>query len=191
MTARAAGAGRQTICRRWPGKAGLVLEAFAAHARFEVDDPAEAQSWEQAVIRFLEMTFIALELTDPALRSLMAHAQHDPGSRQLLLDRFIEARHDSLRHLLRQGIERGELPADAASEVAVFAPYGAAWYRLLPGEAPDRVHAQQLATLVLSGLRSRWLSFDAGLGLPGVIGLAARPVPVLPSWPRRPGRMRK
>jgi len=156
MIARAAGTGRQTIYRRWPGKAELVLDAFVDHARVEVDAPAAAGSCEQAVTRFLERTFLALEETGPALRSLMAHAQRDPGFRQLFLDRFIEVRRNSLRRLLRQGIDRGELPADAAIEAAVSALYGALWYRLLLGEVLDHAYAQQLATLILNGLQPRF-----------------------------------
>jgi AcrR family transcriptional regulator len=155
MIARAAGTGRQTIYRRWPGKAELVLDAFVSHARVEVDGPAAGGSCEQAVTRFLERTFLALEETGPALRSLMAHAQRDPGFRQLFLDRFIEVRRNSLRRLLRQGIDRGELPADAAIEAAVSALYGALWYRLLLGEVLDDAYAQQLATLILDGLQPR------------------------------------
>jgi AcrR family transcriptional regulator len=156
MIARAAGTGRQTIYRRWPGKAELVLDAFVDHARVEVDAPAAAGSCEQAVTRFLERTFLALEETGPALRSLMAHAQRDPGFRQVFLDRFIEVRRNSLRRLLRQGIDRGELPADAAIEAAVSALYGALWYRLLLGEVLDHAYAQQLATLILNGLQPRF-----------------------------------
>lgn len=155
MIAGAAGTGRQTIYRRWPGKAELVLDAFVSHARSEVDEPAAAGSCEQAVTRFLERTFLALEETGPALRSLMAHAQHDSGFRQLFLDRFIEVRRNSLRQLLRQRADRGELPADAAIETAVSALYGALWYRLLLGEPLDHFYAQQLATLIVNGLQAR------------------------------------
>lgn len=155
MIARAAGTGRQTIYRRWPGKAELVLDAFVSHARLEVDDPSAAGSCEQSVARFLERTFTALEETGPALRSLMAHAQRDPGFRQLFLDRFIEVRRNSLRQLLRQGVDRGDLPAGAAIEAAISALYGALWYRLLLGEPLDHFYAQQLATLIVNGLQPR------------------------------------
>jgi AcrR family transcriptional regulator len=156
MIASAAGTGRQTIYRRWAGKAELVLDAFVDHASVEVDAPAAAGSCEQAVTRFLERTFLALDETGPALRSLMAHAQRDPGFRQLFLDRFVEVRRNSLRRLLRQEIDRGELPADAAIEAAVSALYGALWYRLLLGEVLDQAYAQQLATLILNGLQPRF-----------------------------------
>jgi Tetracyclin repressor-like, C-terminal domain len=120
-----------------------------------VDEPPAAISCEHAVTRFLERTFLALQETGPALRSLMAHAQRDPGFRQLFLDRFIEVRRDSLRRLLGQGIDRGELPAGAAIEAAISALCGALWYRLLLGEPLDRLYAQQLATLIVNGLRPR------------------------------------
>ena len=74
---------------------------------------------------------------------------------RLFLDRFIEVRRDSLRRLLRQGIDRGELPADAAIEAAISALDGALWYRLLLGEPLDHLFAQQLATLIVNGLWGR------------------------------------
>ncbi|HEY0937569.1 MAG TPA: TetR/AcrR family transcriptional regulator, partial [Trebonia sp.] len=153
MIASAAGTGRQTIYRHWPGKAELVLDAFVGHARAEVDEPPAAGSREQAVAGFLERTFLALGETGPALRSLMAHAQRDEGFRQLFRDRFIEVRRDSLRRLLRQQAGESAAPAETDVEAAVSALYGALWYRLLLGEPLDRAYARQLAALVVHGRR--------------------------------------
>jgi AcrR family transcriptional regulator len=153
--ATVAGTGRQTIYRHWPGKAELVLDAFVSHARSAVDETPATESSEHAVTRFLDRTFLALQETGPALRSLMAHAQRDARFRELFRERFIEVRRDSLRRLLRRGVDLGDFPADAAIETAVSALYGALWYRLLLSEPLDRAYAQQLAALVVAGLRSR------------------------------------
>ena len=40
--ARAAGAGKQTLYRWWPGKAAIVLDALAHKARARIDRPMDA-----------------------------------------------------------------------------------------------------------------------------------------------------
>jgi AcrR family transcriptional regulator len=89
--AQAAGTGRQTIYRRWPGKAELVLDAFTAHAVSQVDD-GPGPAGPDMVRDFLARTFAALAETGPALRSLMAYAQQDPAFRADFRDRFIVPR---------------------------------------------------------------------------------------------------
>jgi AcrR family transcriptional regulator len=148
MIADAARTGRQTIYRHWPNKAELVLDAFLAHAREEVDGAAPA-----SLTRFLEDTFAALAQTGPALRSLMAHAQRDPRFRALFRERFIAPRRAALGAVLRAGAAAGGAPTPARIEVAVSAVYGAVWYRLLLDEPLDRRYAAEVAELVRTGLR--------------------------------------
>src|SRR5438552_14098149 len=65
MIAKQAGTGRQTIYRRWPGKAELVLDAFLTHAQVEVDRGMghTARAWEDEVVDFFVETFAALDRT--------------------------------------------------------------------------------------------------------------------------------
>lgn len=146
MIARHAGTGRQTLYRRWPGKAELVLDALLEHAVEEVDKAADVP-WREAVRLYFVDTFAALERTGPTLRSLMGHAQHDTRVRDLLRTRLIDPRRDALARLLSQG-----LPATAPIDTAVAALYGALWYRLLLAEPLDAAFADQLTALVLAGL---------------------------------------
>jgi len=145
MIAGAAGTGRQTVYRHWSNKAELVLDAFLAHAREQVDPTG-------SLVDFLDDTFAALARTGPALRSLMAHAQRDAQFRGLFLRRFIAPRRAALGAVLRAG---GQLPAGTPVEVAVAVVYGAIWYRLLLDEPLDHRYAQDLARLVLSDRDAR------------------------------------
>src|SRR3954468_8038255 len=143
MIAKRAGTGRQTIYRRWPGKAELVLDAFIPHIEVQVDLAGIAvahgtPTWENQLVEFFVDTFAALQRTSPALRSLMAHAQNDASFRAQLRDRLILPRRAALRALFDEGVARGALPPDAPLEAAVSALYGALWYRLLVDEALDR-----------------------------------------------------
>jgi AcrR family transcriptional regulator len=155
MIAKRAGTGRQTIYRRWPGKAELVLDAFITPLHIEIHLPPHGTTaWEEEVVDLVVDTFAALERTTPALRSLMAHAQTDAGFRTQLRDRLILPRGAALRNLLEDGVRREVLPLGAPLDAAVATLYGALWYRLLLDEPLDRAFAQEVTSLVLAGLRT-------------------------------------
>lgn len=149
MIARTAGIGKQSLYRRWPGKAELVLEAFTSSARGRIDDALPAGALRRRLPAFLRLTFEALQESGPAVRSLMATAQRDPVFRELFKSRFIEPRRQALRQLLLQN-EQHISPANA--EAAVVALFGALWYRLLLDEPLDAKFARSLAKVVLDGL---------------------------------------
>jgi AcrR family transcriptional regulator len=146
--AAAAGTGRQTLYRRWPGKAQLILDAFTEHASDQVDDPHAAAPGPDPVREFLRRTFRALDETGPALRSLMAQAQFDPAFCELFRQRFIVPRRAALHAVLAQVQDSGSLPAGLDLDAAVAALFGALWYRLLLGEPLDDAYAAALADLI-------------------------------------------
>ena len=153
MIADAAGSGKQAIYRRWPSKAELVLDAFLAYAEAEVDQPRrDPAPIREQVAGFLRRTFDALAETGPAVRGLMATAQHDAAFRASFRVRFIEPRRRSLTRLLRAAIADGQLPAGADVEAATIALYGAVWYRLLLDETMDDAYPERLAVLIVEGL---------------------------------------
>ena len=144
--AQAAGTGRQTLYRRWPGKAELVLAAFGDDAAVRVD--AVADDPADPVQSFLSRTFRALDETGPALRGLMAQAQQDPHFQVLFAERFIAPRRAALRAVLLAARSAGTLAPELDVEVAVSALYGGLWYRLLLGEPLDEAYAAALSQLV-------------------------------------------
>lgn len=146
--AAAAGTGRQTLYRRWPGKAELILDAFTEHAVVRVDDEPGGGAASHLVRDFLGRTFRALEETGPALRSLMAQAQLDPAFCELFRERFIGPRRAALRAVLAQARQSGSLPAELDLDTAVSALFGALWYRLLLNEPLDDDYAAALERLV-------------------------------------------
>lgn len=172
--AEEAGVGKQTIYRRWPSKADLVLQAFLEHARAEVDRGSKGPI-EERVQKFLQRTFDALEQTGPAIRSLMAHAQGDPKFRQAFRKQFIAPRRAKLHGMLTEAAQRGELRSDMSSgeaDAAVIALYGAVWYQLLLDEPFDRRFTHVLARIVVRGLRARGTPTRPADGLSRVVAIA-------------------
>ena len=150
MIARSAGIGKQTLYRRWPGKAELVLEAFTSSAKDKIDDVLPAGPLKRRLAAFLRLTFEALQESGPAVRSLMATAQRDAVFREAFKLRLIEPRRQALRRLL---LEPGQRVSPANADAAVVALFGALWYRLLLDEPLDARFAQRLTNVVLDGLR--------------------------------------
>ena len=150
--AEAAGTGKQTIYRRWPSKAELVLAAFLEHAKSTVDRPASHQTTLAQIRSFLGRMFRALDETGGAVRSLMAYAQSDPAFRDILHRKFITPRRQAFRRILERGVARGEISVTADLDTAVVAAYGAMWYRLLLDEPLTEDFASHLTALLMKGL---------------------------------------
>jgi len=152
--ARMAGVSKQTIYRRWRTKADLVLDAFLEHARTSVDEGVSKTPIpvEQELARFLNRTFVALQETGPAIRSLMAWAQHDPEFLISFRERFIKPRRAVLRSIVMRTLNGHPRDTERTLHAAVVALYGAVWYRLLLDEPFDAQFGADLTRVILNGL---------------------------------------
>ena len=140
--ARAAGAGKQTLYRWWPGKAAIVLDALAQKTRARIDRPMEAAIRSGDLLGFLQASFAALTTVGPALRCLMAEAQSDADILDGFRRHFVEPRRDGLRRVLEPRVA-----SPAERETWVEAIDGAIWRRLLLGERLDNGFAAALAAI--------------------------------------------
>lgn len=148
MIAEAAGVGRQTLYRRWPSKADLVLEAYLARADMvsQIADGPVAQMLEA----FLRQIFEGLEEDGPAIRSLIAAAQDDEAFRATFHERFVAPRDRVVVAVLQRGIAQGALAADADLALLAEMVHGVFWYRLLVGKPLDAAFARQVTAMVLA-----------------------------------------
>src|SRR3974390_1039884 len=78
VIAKAAGAGKQTLYRRWPNKAALVIDALALKIAQRIDRPKEAAIRSGDLFAYLRSEFTALKPYAPSLRALFVDAQADP-----------------------------------------------------------------------------------------------------------------
>ena len=150
-----AGVGKQTICRWWPGKAALVLEAYTAVSEVRTPEP-DTGTLAGDLLAILRPVFALNAAYDRgtalANKGMMAEAQVDPAFRETY-GRLHAAWRGPLRHVLLRGQTRGELRAAADPDALVDMILGAAWYRLLLEHAPldDQFAREIVATVVGTG----------------------------------------
>lgn len=146
-----AGVGKQTIYRRWSGKAELVLDTVAAQAEVDVPVP-DTGALESDLEAFLQATFEeARTKYARALRGLAAEALLDPEFASLYWETFVKKRRGSFAELVERGQERGELREDADLTLIMDMIYGTLFYRLMNRHAPlDDDLAATLADQVVS-----------------------------------------
>jgi AcrR family transcriptional regulator len=131
-----AGVGKQTIYRRWPSKAAIVLDALTMRTAFEIVAPDRGSAREDVRL-FLRDAFAALRSgRRKVVVTLMAEAQLDEEFAAAFRERFIAGRRAALIELLARGVRRGELAPDADVEFLADMIHGPIWYRLLNRHAP-------------------------------------------------------
>ena len=149
---RRSGVSKPTIYRRWPHRTELAIEAFAAHIDRQVP-PAEtgdpAEDLVQAVTRLAEQ----YQGRDGVVfAELIAAAVLEPGTAQLLNERFFAPRRAALRTLWADGVSRGRLDPHVDADLMIDLLFGPATFRLLLGHEPiDPGSAVQLARAALRG----------------------------------------
>jgi AcrR family transcriptional regulator len=144
--ARDTGVGRPTLYRWWPNRAAILIEALlevTARAAPYVDTgnvEDDLSTHAVSYARFLKGRY------GNAYRALFAEAQRDEETASALRQQLIEPRRALTRHVLRQGIQRGQLHPEIDIEAAIDQLYAPIIYRLLLGHAP--LDKSSIATLI-------------------------------------------
>jgi AcrR family transcriptional regulator len=147
--AQRAGVGKATIYRRWTSKESLVLDALhTATTPIPTPDEGDLRSDLTTYTDALIERFGAGRGSD-VLPHLIAASCYDENLRASL-DEYTRARQATIRLILRRGIERGELGADADLDLLVDVILGPFFYRhLLTGAPLDRDFSRRLVDLVV------------------------------------------
>ncbi len=150
-----AGVSKATVYRWWPSRAHVLLEAFFDRTADSTRVPHGATLTEaltamlSALVTLLNDTVAGILLSD-----LIGAAQRDPAIRDALEEHWVRPRRTVTEGLLREAVQRGDLPADTDVPAAVDQLYAPVYYRLLLRHEPltDELPAS-LVRQLLTGLR--------------------------------------
>ncbi|WP_034592008.1 TetR/AcrR family transcriptional regulator [Hamadaea tsunoensis] len=148
-----AGVSKQAVYRRYRSKGEALLDAAATSGRaLGVPDTG---SLPGDLTDLLIESFERLAGPDGEVnRALMAQALHDPGFREQLWERHIQARRAALRGILGRARVRGEIDPAVPDDVLADLFFGAMWYRILFQHQPfDEAGARALADAVTRAAR--------------------------------------
>jgi AcrR family transcriptional regulator len=126
-----AGVAKQSIYRRWPSRADLLLDLYLGEEAEAGTIPGGA-FWD----RIRDYVMFSLDrLFDPSraalLRGLAIEAQSDAAVRAVILSRITTPRLESGRRLLAEGMASGQVRPDLDSDMALRFLFGAIWFDLL------------------------------------------------------------
>jgi len=153
--ARRAGAGKDTIYRRWPNKEDLLVDALAAQIG-ELEIPAQ-MPLREALVMALSGLIARLqnERGRTILRSMQGVGDDFPKLRERYYEQVIRRRHEAIEQHVRAVVARGEIPESPALRHAVEMPFHHTLMRALEDDPimgdPVRA-ATELVDIVLRGL---------------------------------------
>jgi AcrR family transcriptional regulator len=157
--AERAGVGKNTIYRRWPAKADLVIDAFHY---FTADLELEAGPGDDVYSRLLEYgrslaRFYADPLTRRLLPGLLGELQRDPAFADAYAERVVAPVRQPIVALLELAKERGELRANADPDQITDLLVGPGFLRMvfdfaLPEVKPT--YSDELLAVIWRGVAS-------------------------------------
>lgn len=134
--ASSAGVSKSSIYRRWPTKGALLVELYMEGFSEVVQE--DARSFRNEIKRYLLAT--VERLRDPLWRSilcsLLAEAQYDPSTSELLRERVLAPRRAAGLALLSNAQKRQQIPDGIDHELVLDLLFGPLWYRLLFAHGP-------------------------------------------------------
>lgn len=150
--AEAAGVGRPAIYRRFPSKADLVV---AAVLRLNAGPEPVLPAHPRAALGTL-LARTAEALTSPGglatLGSLLAQERRDPELLAAFRRRVFDPRHAVVHGVLRDGIERGIVAAEADLEAVDAILFGAVLARAVLGEPVDDAWIERVSAQAWQGI---------------------------------------
>lgn len=154
--AAAAGVGKTTIYRRYPGKRELVAAAVSSLTA-TVRPPADSGDVRANLLTFLRQMHKILSGSDmfPMLGTLLVKEREDPELLDLFRGLIIRPQMEAVASLLRQGVEQGRLRADISIYVVAQLFAGAIFARHISGLPEDEEWLQSVVETVWDGIAAR------------------------------------
>jgi AcrR family transcriptional regulator len=147
-----AGVGKATIYRRWSSKQELaqelLLELAGPHIAIE-----ETGNTREELLAAVVNPMRAVTETDfgPVIRAMLSKIASDPSIGDPFRATVVAARRAEVARVIQRGIARGDLRADADSELATELLVGPVYFRLMFGGVLDRDFAERVVDSVMRG----------------------------------------
>ena len=142
--------GKATIYRRWPNKAGVVMDAFLAATAKEIAFPNTGSAREDIRRQLRSVVKVLNGPRGRTIATLIGVVQSDNELAEAFRTRFVAVRRGEAKAVLQQGIENGEFNPSMDLEAVLDCLYGPIYFRLLIGhEKPSPKYSDQLVDLVL------------------------------------------
>lgn len=153
--AERAGAPRSTFYRRWPSAKEAVIAAL--RVAYVEGYPPEPDTGDVARDLVDLATAMGGLVSDPrygrVLRFLIAEMVVDPALREPAME-IVRGRREAAGSVLRRGVERGQLPADADIDLIIEAVSGTLMFHQFFGETElDADYAARVVSLALATMR--------------------------------------
>jgi len=151
-----AGVGKATVYRRWRSKTPLIIEALDARAIEQMPTPRTG-SVRGDLTEFLVALIAAMSGPDGRLVApLLAEISRNQELAEAFRRDLVAPRRAVLEEILREGMVRGELRPDLDVDLALDAPVGIVFQRLLIlGEPVDEQSVRRIVDQLVEGLEAR------------------------------------
>lgn len=151
-----AGVGKDTVYRRWSGKAELVFEAvFTTTDDAPIPDTGTLTG-DLAVLLESLVDEYRTPAGTAALPGLLADFAADPALKARIRTHFLAPSKDRLAVIFDRAAQRGEIAADTPVNLVLDTLAGAVFFHVaLVGESPTPQLAGQLAAMISRGIEIR------------------------------------
>lgn len=151
--ANTARASKATVYRRWPSKAELVLAAFTEGVR-QVAVLPNTGTLRGDLIQLGEVCAEQCLQQAGTIRAVLVELSRHPGLSEAFQHNFLDQRKATMREILRQAVDRGEVPVDAVTDDLWDVLSGYLIFRcIMPDRPPTRGTVQALVDeFILPGL---------------------------------------
>lgn len=152
---RRAGVGKAALYRRWPSKEAMVVGLVSEAAGEHLPSTTDSGSLHGDVERFIRETMRALRhpLVGRIIPDLLAESARNSTLHQALHQAVLAPRRTAVAMLLRRATERGELPPDIDTSLAIDLFGAPLYFRMLAAGGPtDDAYVARLTNAIVAAI---------------------------------------
>lgn len=147
------GVSKATIYRWWPNKAAVVTDSFLELTAPDIHFRDTGSTQEDLRLQMQKLAQVFSSESGRVIAALVAEGVFDAEVATAFRSRWVSARREETRKVIKRGVASGEFKSDLDLEVAIDALYGPIYHRLLVGHLPlESQFVDTLANYVMAGI---------------------------------------